>query len=317
MQSDQNDHSHSPAYHDHHGPSHGLSHVHDHRHGLGHGQTIGFAFFLNLLLSLLEIIGGLWIGSFAIIAGAIHDFGDALSLGLAWYLETLATRKKNAQFNFGYRRFSLLSALVTGVLIFSGSLLICFHAVKDFNTPHFPDPKLMIFFAALGIGVNGFSAWRMSLGRSKNEKILTWHLIQDFLSWFAVLATAILMNYVSWPWLDPLIAILLSVYVAFNVFTHLKSTVYLFLQGRPEDFDEEKFAEEVTKLGGIFKVTNIGIWSLDGHYNILSCRIIFSKNFSVSELEEINKSIRHIASHQGNFEITIEPHYAPDCECAP
>lgn len=299
----------------HHAHDHG--HHHGHGHGHGHGQTIGIAFFLNLLLSLFEIVGGLWIGSFAILAGAIHDFGDALSLGLAWYLESLASRKKNANFNFGYRRFSLLSALVTGVLILSGSLLICFHSLKDFASPHAPDPKLMFFFAALGITVNAFSAWRMSRGQSKNEKILTWHLVQDFLSWFAVLMTAILMNYVAWPWLDPLLAILLSVYVAFNVFKHLKSTMYLFLQGRPEEFDEAKFAEEVMKLGGIFKVTNIGIWSLDGNYNILSCRIIFSKNFSVSELEEINKSIRHIASHQGNFEITIEPHYAPDCECVP
>ncbi len=93
--------------------------------------------------------------------------------------------------------------------------------------------------------------------------------------------------------------------------------MFLFLQGRPDEFNEQRFIDEVLKIGGIFQVTHIAIWSLDGHHNILSCRIMFSKNFTVSELEEINKSIRHIASHQGEFEITIEPHYAPDCDCSP
>ncbi len=156
-----------------------MAHSHEHHHHAhhSHGQTIGLAFFLNLILSLIEIAGGLWIGSFAILAGAIHDFGDSVSLGLAWYLENLSSRKKNSQFNFGYRRFSLLSALLTGILILSGSFLVCYHAIKDFNLPRTPDPKLMMFFAILGISVNAVSAWRMSRGKTKNEKILTWHLI--------------------------------------------------------------------------------------------------------------------------------------------
>jgi len=261
------------------------------------------------------MFGGFWIGSFSILAGAIHDFGDSISLGLAWYLERLAGREKNAQFNFGYRRFSLLSALIAGVVILSGSAIICFHAIMNFHIHQKPDSKLMMAFAVLGIVVNAVSAWRMSFGESKNEKILTWHLIEDFLSWLVVLISSLVIYWTDSYWLDPVLAILLSVYVAYNVFTHLKSTVFLFLQARPDDFDEKLFVEQVLKLEGIFKVTNIAIWSLDGIHNILSCRIIFSKNFNVSELEEINKVIRHIADDQGHFEITIEPHYAPDCRC--
>ena len=291
-------------------------HGHSHSHG-GHtqNQTIGLAFILNFILSLVELAGGIWIGSFAILAGAIHDFGDSISLGLAWYLEHIANRKKNNQFNFGYRRFSLLSALLAGVIILSGSIIICIQALKDFSALHRPDPKLMLGFALLGISVNAISAWRMSRGKTKNEQVLTWHLIEDFLSWLAVLVSSIVIYFTNITWLDPVIAVLLSIYVAYNVFKHLKSTIFLFLQARPEEFDEEKFVAGVLKIDGIFRVTKVGIWSLDGVENILSCRIIFSKDFSVSQLEVINKEIRNIANMQGHFDITIEPHYAPDCDC--
>ncbi len=299
---------HHDHHHDHH---HGHSHLHGHHH-----QTFGPAFFLNFLLSIIEMLGGIWIGSFAILAGAIHDFGDAISLGLAWYLEHIANQKRNDQFNFGYRRFSLLSALIAGVVILSGSIMICIQAIKDFGVAHQPDPKMMIVFSLLGLTVNAVSAWKMSRGKTKNEKILTWHLIEDFLSWFAVLLSSILIFYTKLWWLDPVVAVALSVFVAFNVFKHLKSTIFLFLQARPEEFKEQIFIEEVTKIDGIFKVTHIATWSLDGVHNILSCRIIFSKDFSVSQLEQINKSIKAIANSQGKFEVTIEPHYAPDCDCA-
>lgn len=299
---------HNNHHHSHH---HGHSHEpHDHRQ-----RTIGLAFFLNVLLSLFEMFGGIWIGSFAIIAGAIHDFGDAISLGLAWYLERVASQKKNSQFNFGYRRFSLLSALIAGVIILSGSFIICFHALKEFGLPHKPDPKLMIAFSLLGISVNAVSAWRMSRGKTKNERILTWHLIEDFLSWVAVLLSSIIIFFTKLTWLDPFIAVALSIYVAYNVFRHLKSTIFLFLQARPEEFDESSFVNAVLKLDGIFKVTNIATWSLDGVHNILSCKIIYSKDFKVSQLEVTNREIRRIANSQGHFETTIEPHYAPDCDC--
>ncbi len=300
--------------HDHstHNHSHG---AHGHSHGSSHNQTIGFAFVLNFILSLVEMLGGIWIGSFAIVAGAIHDFGDSISLGLAWYLEHIANRKKNNQFNFGYRRFSLLSALIAGVIILSGSIIICFQAIREFGVTHTPDPKWMIVFALLGISVNLASAWRMSRGKTNNERVLTWHLIEDFLSWLAVLISSVIIYFTNITWLDPVIAVALSIYVAFNVFKHLKSTIFLFLQARPEEFDEENFIEKVLKIDGIFRVTNIAIWSLDGVQNILSCRIIFSKDFSVSQLEGINKEIRYIASHQGQFDVTIEAHYAPNCDC--
>ncbi len=302
-----------PHDHHHHNHLHGHSHG-DHGH-LNRNQNIGLAFVLNLGLSLFELVGGVWIGSFAVLAGAIHDFGDAISLGLAWYLERVANQRKNELFNFGYRRFSLLSALLAGVIILSGSIIICFHAIKDFGSSHQLNPKMMILFATIGIFVNAISAWRMSRGKTKNERILTWHLIEDFLSWVGILLSSVIIFVTEISWLDPLFAVLLSIYVAYNVYKHLKSTIYLFLQARPEEFNEKAFSESILKIDGIFKVTNIATWSLDGVHNILSCRIVFSKDFSVSQLEVINRNIRNIANEQGHFEVTLEPHYLPDCDC--
>lgn len=300
-------HSSDPAgdHHHHHGNHH-------HHHIEGH---IGVAFVLNFILSLIELFGGMFINSMAITAGAIHDLGDALSLGIAWYLEKLSVKQKSEAFNFGYRRFSLLSAVISGVIILIGSILIIVHSIENFSDKHIPDPKWMIGFSVLGILVNAYSAYRMSQAQGHHAKILTWHLLQDFLSWTSVLIISLCLFWYDLTWLDPVLAICLSLFVAFNVLKQLHASVYLFLQGRPKDFDEENFKKAILNIDGICKVSHIGLWSLDGIHNIMSFRVTYNKNMDLAELERKNQSIRKMIQDFGHFDVTIETHFQENCEC--
>ena len=190
--------------------NHKHSHHHPHHHHHGHGsasRNLGIALALNLSFSLIELIGGFWAGSMAIVAGAIHDFGDAVSLGSAWLLEKMANRRRDQVFNFGYRRFSLLSALISGVVISTGSVLIVVRALGAAHEHDTPETSAMIALALLGVVINTAAALQLHRGATQNERIMTWHQIEDIASWIVVLIAGVVLKFWHLPWLDPVLAI--------------------------------------------------------------------------------------------------------------
>jgi cobalt-zinc-cadmium efflux system protein len=279
----------TPTHHGHHGG-------HGHHHSaIG---NIGFAFLLNFVFSIIEIAGGLWIGSLAIVADAVHDFGDSISLGIAWLLERYANRTKDQRFNFGYKRFSLLSALISGVVISAGSAIIVVESIRRFHAAHAPAGLPMIGLALVGLAVNGIAAFRLSKGHTQNEKVLTWHLIEDVIGWGLVLLGAIAITLTGLAWIDPILAIGLSIFVFYNVIRHLKDTAYLFLQGRPENFNEPLFIKETLAVAGVEKVDALAVWSLDGDSSVLSARLHLHSVRDPLEIERVKKEVRVIASRQ-------------------
>lgn len=283
-----------------HGHEHG--HVgHRHSHGHHHGSAtgnIGFAFFLNFTFSIIELVGGMWVGSLAIVADAVHDFGDSVSLGCAWFLEHYANRKNDQRFNFGYRRFSLLSALISGVVVATGSIFIVREAILRFNEPSTPAALPMMALAFLGFAINGVAAYRLSRGETQNEKMLTWHLLEDVLGWAVVLVGALVIQITGAAWIDPLLAIGMAGFVSFNVIRNLRVTAYLFLQGRPENFDEGKFLAEAMAIEGIEKIDHLAIWSLDGESSVLSARLHLHSVRDPLEIERVKSAVRELAKQQ-------------------
>jgi len=279
----------------------GKNHEHcDHHNSHQRLGNIRFAFILNFGFSLIEFVGGAWIGSMAIMANAIHDLGDSVSLGMAWGLEHFSNRARDRQFNFGYRRFSLLSALFSGLVISIGSLVIIFESVERFRQPRgTPSGIVVSTLAFLGLVVNGLAAWRLSHGGTQNEKMLTWHSVGDMMGWGSVLLGGIVMALFEVAWLDPLLAIGLATVVLFNVIRYLKQTAYLFLQGRPTSFDEDLFVRETLAIRGIEKIDNLAVWSLDGRTNILTARIHLHSLRDPLDIERAKTEVREIANRHG------------------
>lgn len=290
-------HQHDHRHDHHHEHSHNHSHGHGHHH---HSITdnIRLALFLNFSFSIIELIGGIWIGSMAIVADAVHDFGDSISLGAAWFLEKFAKRSRDQKFNFGYRRFSLLSALISGGVVTAGSAVIIYESAQRFFEPQTPKGIPMIGFAVLGLAINGYAAWRLSKGETQNEKVLTWHLLEDVFGWAIVLVGAIIITLTGITWLDPLLAIGLALFISFNVIKHLRETAYLFLQGRPLNFNEERFVSEVLAIPGVEHIDHLAVWSLDGETSILSARLHVHDVRDPVEIENIKAMVREFAIRQ-------------------
>ena len=281
-------------------------HGHHHHHT---GKNLSIAFFLNLSFTIIEIIGGLLTNSMAILADAVHDFGDSFSLGLAWYLEKYSNKKRTKDFTYGYRRFSILAAFINSVVLIIGSLSILFFAIPRLWDPPMPDAGGMIWLAILGIVVNGAAVLRLQKGESLNEKVVMLHLLEDVLGWVAVLVVGVVLLYFDLPILDPLLSIGLACYVLWNVFKNFGKTVTIFLQKKPANFEEQSFKEKMSELEMITSVHDIHAWTMDGQYGVLTLHVKVTPSVEKEEIVKMKAAIRKTAAGYGINHTTIEIEY--------
>ena len=225
---------------------------HHHQHRIGNGEddisNIRVAFFLNFGFAIIEIIGGLLTNSVAILSDALHDFGDSLTLGLAWYFQRLSKKNRDQKFSYGYSRFSLMGAIVSSVILIIGSIFIINEAIPRLIEPQEAHAGGMAGLAILGIVVNGAAALRLRRGSSMNERVVALHLLEDVLGWTAVLIGAIIMHFKDWPWIDPVLSLLIAAIILFNVYRNLKKTLKIILQSTPEGIDPSEVMRRLTPL---------------------------------------------------------------------
>ncbi|MGL5635537.1 MAG: cation diffusion facilitator family transporter, partial [Bacteroidales bacterium] len=217
----------------------GHNHGHNHNHEHGDTKNIAVAFILNSFFVIVEIIGGYLTNSIAIMSDALHDFGDSLSLGIAWGLQKKAKKGRDNKYSYGYKRFSLLGSIfLSGVLSIS-SVYVLIEAIKRISAPESVDAKGMLWLAIFGIIINGSAAFRLKKGTSLNEKAVFLHIMEDVLGWVAVLIVSITMMFVDLPVLDPLLSIAISIWVMSNVYKNIRETFKVLLQAIPDSVDAE------------------------------------------------------------------------------
>lgn len=285
----------------------GLDHTHHHPHPVEE-QTgnVVFAFWLNTAFALLEIAGGFYTNSVAILSDAVHDFGDSLSLGLAYYFQKKSAKKRDVKFNYGYKRFSLLGAFINSIILIVSSIFILTEAISRLATPQQPDAKGMVILAAIGIGVNAVAMLRLKKGGSINEKVVSLHFLEDVLGWTAVLIGSIVMMFADVPILDPMLSILISLFILWNVYKNLKATFRILLQGTPEHIDESVIKQKVLAIPGVKGIHDTHTWSLDGQYNIMTLHVVVAENASLQQMELLKEEVRHCLQHFNLQHITIE-----------
>lgn len=293
--------------HDHHGHSHG--HSHHHHHGEGNLQL---AFWLNLLFSIVEFIGGWFTNSLAIMSDALHDFGDALAIGMAWRLERHAKKAADRKFSYGYRRFSLLGAFINAVILIVGSVIILSQALPRLWSPEPVHAEGMFGLALLGVAVNGFAAWRLRNDKTQNARVLAWHLYEDLLGWVAVLVASIVMLIKPMPILDPLLSVLITLWILYNVLRHFKQTANLFLQGVPDSVSLDDIETELKKIAGVVDCHHTHLWSLDGEHHVLTTHLVVGEQTDKQERQQIKKAVRALMPHWQITHSTIEFEWASD-----
>lgn len=293
-------------------------HQHTHHHGHNGSKNIAVAFFLNFSFTLIELAGGLFTNSVAILSDAVHDFGDSISLALAWYFEHISHHRPTRQFTYGYRRFTLLGALINALVLLIGSSLIIYECVQRFFEPQAVNAVGMLWLAVLGIVVNGAAVF-YTRGKDSgiNERVVSLHMLEDVLGWIAVLVVSIVMYFVDLPILDPLLSIAIAIFVLINVVRNMIETFHVMLEGVPVDVDLDALKTKLEQLPEIDNVHDLHVWSLDSQFNVASLHVVVASKdlYDFERIKALKQRIKalmrdeHIAHTTVEFEAIGE-----DCE---
>ena len=284
--------------------------AHDHHHGHHHASgNIKLAFFLNLGFAGIEIVGGIVTGSTAILADAVHDLGDSFALGQAWYFEKVSLGKSNPRYSYGYKRFSLLGALISTIVLLTSSLFIRAQAIPRIFAPHHPDAGGMILLALVGVTVNGFAMARLSKDKGMNSRVVALHLLEDVLGWVAVLVVAVILYFWDVPVLDPVLAVLITLYILGGVIKNLRAMLPVFLQAVPPELDLAVITREIEQLQHIRAVHHAHIWSLDGVHSVFTAHLELNILLDVEAYRQLKDDIRKLVERHGLYHSTVEIEY--------
>lgn len=241
-------------------------------------KSILIAFILNLIFSVFEFLGGFFTGSVAIISDAIHDMGDATSIGISWFLEKKSKKQPDEIYTYGYARYSIIGAMFTTLILIFGSAVVIHNAVKRISNPVEINYDGMIILAIIGVIINFTAAKLTHGGESLNQKAVNLHMLEDVLGWIVVLIGAIIMRFTDFYLIDPIMSIGVALFILFNAVKNMKEVLDLFLEKIPEGLSVSRIKEELLKLDGVENVHHIHIRSLDGHTHSATMHIVTNED---------------------------------------
>lgn len=281
---------------------------HHHHHDHHHTSTgnIKVAFWLNTGFAILELIGGLYTNSVAILSDALHDFGDSLALGLAHYFEKKSTKRRDQFFSYGYKRFSLLGAFINSIILILGSAFVLQEALKRLSKPEHADAKGMLILSIIGVAVNTLAMLRLRKGSSVNERIVSLHFLEDVLGWITVLIGSIVMMFKDIPILDPILSILIAGFILFNVYKNVRYSFRIILQGIPEGVNIAEISKKILALPGITGIHDLHTWTMDGQYNVMTIHIVLQQKTTMEDTIAIKEAVRHCLEHLNIQHLTVE-----------
>lgn len=269
-------------------------------------RNLKLAFFLNLGFTLIEIVGGILTNSTAILADAVHDLGDSVALAQAWYFESISDKKGTAKYTYGYRRFTLLGAFLSALLLLLSSFYVLSEAIPRIMEPEHSNAQGMAILAILGIAVNGFAMLRLSTGKGANTRVITLHLLEDVLGWIAVLAVAIILLFKDIPVLDPILAVLITLYILANVVKQLKSIIPVFLQAAPLKVDVKDIEKQINQIVRVDSVHHLHLWSLDDEKVVLTVHIVTDRALNHEEYIALKRDFKAVVEAHSIYHSTLE-----------
>ena len=264
-------------------------------------RNILMAFALNLSFAVFELIGGAVTGSVAIASDAVHDMGDAVSIGISYLLERKSTREPDERYTYGYGRYSVVGSFVTTAILMIGSAVMIYHAVRRIIQPTQLDYDGMIVFAAVGVCVNLCAAVVTHDGDSLNQRAVNLHMLEDVLGWVVVLVGAILMRFTHFVLLDPILSIGVSVFIFAHALQNMKDTAGVFLEKVPSGVEMAEIEAHLKEIDGVMDVHHIHLWSMDGQNRYATMHVVTD-----GETRDIKDTIRKELRGHGIGHVTIE-----------
>jgi cobalt-zinc-cadmium efflux system protein len=281
------------------------SHSHIHRHDQAE-SGLRIAFWLNAAFAVVEVAGGIMTNSMAVISDALHDAGDAAAIGIAWYFQRLSLRKRDETYSFGYKRFSVLGALINSLILLSGSCIILYESIPRIIHPQPVHNTGMLFLAILGIAVNSFAMFRVKKGETRNEEVISLHLLEDVMGWIAILIVSVVLFFFDLPVLDPLLSVTVTLFILFRLQQSLRATFRILLQGSPRPELETRLRNRIENIDGITGLHDLHIWTMDGSYYVATLHLEVDHEMNLSETEAVKEIVRKVFMESGIEHVTIE-----------
>ena len=264
-------------------------------------RNIFIAFLLNLSFSIFEFFGGIITGSVAIISDAVHDIGDAASIGASYFLERKSKKQPDEIYTYGYTRYSVIGSVITTLILLVGSAAVIYNAIIRIINPTEINYNGMIIFAIVGVVVNLAAAFFTREGDSLNQKAVNLHMLEDVLGWIVVLIGAVVMRFTDIRIIDPIMSIGVALFIFINAIRNLKDAVDLFLEKAPENVDIAEIKEHISEIEGVLNVHHIHIWSMDGHNNFATMHIVTN-----ADHHKVKDAVREELKEHGIGHATLE-----------
>jgi cobalt-zinc-cadmium efflux system protein len=282
-------------------------HHHGHHHHHNDNQkNILLAFFLNFGFSIVEFVGGYLTNSVAIYSDALHDLGDSVALLFAYFAEKMSQRKPDKKFTFGYRRFSVLAALVNGLILLVGSTFIISEAIQRFQSPEPIHAEGVILLALLGLAVNGFAAFRMSKNSGLNSRMLMFHLLEDILGWCAVLVVSTILLFKPWYILDSILSVIIALIIINGVVKNIFEVSKILMQAFPEKFNRESVLQDLLKFEHVLDIHFIQGWSVDESNYSLSLHVKVPSDMQMRDVDTLRSKMEAYLRDQHVIYSTIQ-----------
>ena len=265
--------------------------------------AVWLAFFLNLTYAIVEFIAGGVFDSSAVLADSVHDLGDAITIGISAFLETISNREEDNRYTLGYKRFSLLGALVTSIILMIGSVLVILENIAKIFHPQPVNDEGILWLGIIAITINIVSSLVVGKGKTKNESILTLHFLEDTLGWVAVILMAIVLRFTDWYILDSLLSLVISIFILTKALPRFWSALKIFLEAVPEGVEAGNLEKDLETLTNVKSVNQLSIWSMDGLENNAIIHLCLE---DWEQMTETKNQVRQLLEERGVQNITIE-----------
>ncbi len=277
-------------------------------------RNILIAFLLNLGFSIYEFIGGFFTGSTAIISDSIHDFGDALSIGISFFLEKKSARRPDSHYTYGYVRYSLVGGMITTLILLLGSIFVITNAIIRLFNPVEINYDGMILLAIIGVVINSAATYITHRGNSLNQKSVNLHMLEDVLGWAVVLVGAIIMRFTNIYYLDSILSILVAIFIFYHAIKNFYSILSIFLEKTPDNISITNLAKQLNQISEVQSIHHLHIWSLDGYHNYATLHVV-TNSPSAKLKQDIRRQLKLHEIHHVTIELENPKEQCNEHEC--
>ncbi|KOO47072.1 cation diffusion facilitator family transporter [Priestia koreensis] len=276
--------------------SHGHGHSHGHHHGSNNKKALGFSFILIAAYMIIEVIGGIWTNSLALLSDAGHMLSDAVALGLSYMAIKFGEKKATNSKTYGYKRFEILAAFLNGIALIVIAIFIFIESYHRFTNPPDVISSGMLTISIIGLLINIATAYILMRGdkdENLNVKSAFLHVIGDMLGSIGAIVAALLIMFFNWGIADPLASVIVAILILVSGFRVTKESVHILMEGAPPGLDVDDIKKTLLALPAVSDVHDLHVWSITSDFPALSCHVVVRDQTEQASILKMVNNVLH------------------------